>query len=188
MAFNPLEHKKGVPRRDNPSLQRYHEVATVLHVEQSEGDIAALADAIQVPASGIAWDYLDKRPPCLRIVYLGVNRKPAEEARAALELAADLCRKQHQPPLRIAIGTGRLFYIEEPLPGPQRNLAGLLLQALDILAAACLHEGDIVLNEALQALLQQQIETDDLGTVENEQGIPLRAFRFRGWKMTPEQE
>jgi len=171
---------KGVPRHDQPAVRRYYETATVIHIEVAEGERDAVVEAAQASQAAISWDYLDGHPRFVRLVYLGVAFPPRDEAVAALQLACAL-RQGHSGAARpMGIGMGRLFYKQDQESSEQRNMAGLLLQVLIILATASRQDGHILINDALYEILQDRVKSEEIGLLENEAGISLKAYRFLG--------
>lgn len=170
--------RKGVPRHDQPAVRRYYESAAVVQFDMAEADRVPLADAAQASADPVSWDYLDCHPRFLRLVYLGVAFPLLAEARAAVQLAQELRRSRPGGPLPTGICMGRLFYMQEQEGAQPRSMAGLLLQALPILTAASREDGHILINDALYDVLQEQVVAEELGMLDNAEGIPLKAYRL----------
>lgn len=187
--FPPLDQRKGVPRRNDPELRRYYEAATVLHLatpleEQTPlNPESPLVANLQARSPAVAWDFLDIQPSFLRLVYLGVGHAPAEAGRASLQLASALREDREHASWGMAIGSGRLFCIEDP--AGHRILSGLLLQALVLLARAGRQVGFILLNPEVRQCLGDLVETEAVPPLENDQGLTLPAFRFLAWKTRP---
>lgn len=170
--------RKGVPRHDQPAVRRYYESATVLQLDMEEADRTALADAAQASEAAVSWDYLDCHPRFLRLVYLGVAFPLVEEALAAVQLAQELRQRRPGPPLPAGIFMGRLFYMQDHEDAQHRSMAGLLLQALPILTAASREDGHIMINDGLHDILQERLVAEEMGMLDNAEGIPLKAYRL----------
>ena len=169
--------RKGVPRHDGPPVKRYYEAATIVHLAGEEQEVRALAEAAQAAQAAISWDYMDVHLRFLRLVYLGVLYPPADEAAAALALALELAASLPEGRRAACLATGRLFYMQDQEEPQHRNMAGALLQVLDVMAAAT--TGQVLLNQTCRDLLAVRVVAEDLGPLENQAGAVVRAYRFQ---------